>query len=100
VALGRFGDAVELLDARPGTSHVFDISNAEAFALRTLTVRGLRLAASRTATALTGRFGNAAVASWREPRRMYQVTAQGAATPPELPFFDRGTWQQSIAVGP
>ena len=31
---------------------------------------------------------------------MYEVTAQGAAAPPELPFFDRGTWQQSLAVGP
>jgi len=31
---------------------------------------------------------------------MYNVTAQGAAAKPDLPFFDRGTWQQSVAVGP
>ena len=28
---------------------------------------------------------------------MYEVSAQGAAATPELPFFDRGTWEQSVA---
>ena len=46
---------------------------------------------------LARRFGTTDPARWREPRRMYEVTAQGAASPPELPFFDRGTWQQSLA---
>ena len=31
---------------------------------------------------------------------MYDVTAQGAAATPELPFFDRGTWEQSVGLGP
>jgi hypothetical protein len=31
---------------------------------------------------------------------MYEISAMGAASPPSLPFFDRGTWEQSVAVGP
>jgi hypothetical protein len=31
---------------------------------------------------------------------MYDVSAQGAAGAPELPFFDRGTWEQSVGLGP
>jgi hypothetical protein len=31
---------------------------------------------------------------------MYEVSAQGAAAIPELPFYDRGTWEQSVALGP
>jgi len=31
---------------------------------------------------------------------MYEMTAQGAAAIPELPFFDRGTWEQFVEVGP
>ena len=30
---------------------------------------------------------------------MYEVTAQGAGASPDLPFFDRGTWNQSIEMG-
>ena len=30
---------------------------------------------------------------------MYEVAAQGAAAAPDLPFFDRGTWNQSVALG-
>jgi hypothetical protein len=58
------------------------------------------LAATRADAALTKRFGTNAIDAWREPRRMYVVTSQGAAEPPKLPFFDRGTWEQSVAVGP
>ncbi len=54
----------------------------------------------RTSDTLTRRFGTSDPARWREPRRMYDVTAQGAADTPELPFFDRGTWQQSLELGP
>ena len=79
---------------------MFDISNGEAFALRTLQPRALRLAAERTTPTLAERFGTPNPDTWREPRRMYDVTAQGAAATPELPFFDRGTWQQSVGLGP
>ena len=100
IALFRFRPGAKPLAGETGLSHMFDITLGEAYALRTLSKRGLRLAAERTSDALTKRFGTSDPARWREPRRMYEVTAQGAAAPPELPFFDRGTWQQSLAVGP
>ena len=49
---------------------------------------------------LARRFGSATPSAWREPRRMYDVEIQGAADKPQLPFFDRGTWQQSVGLGP
>ena len=79
---------------------MFDISNGEAYALRTLRLRALRLAAERTHEKLAGRFRNPNPDTWREPRRLYDVSAQGAAATPELPFFDRGTWEQSVGLGP
>ncbi|HYI37546.1 MAG TPA: penicillin acylase family protein [Thermoleophilaceae bacterium] len=96
----RPGQGTISLAGKPGTSHEFDISNGEAYALRTLSPSALRLAASRTAAELTKRFKSSSPSAWREPRRMYEVTAQGAADTPELPFFDRGTWQQSVGLGP
>ena len=102
VALGPFGGklATDLLSGEPGSSHEFDASNAEAYALRTLSPRALAQAAGATAEALAGRFGDPDPSAWREPRRMYDVGAQGAGAAPELPFFDRGTWEQSLALGP
>ena len=93
------GPGAASLLGKPGTSHEFDISNGEAYALRTLKIRGLRLAAARTHDAMAARFRNPNPDTWREPRRMYEVSAQGAASPPELPFFDRGTWEQSVHLG-
>jgi len=58
------------------------------------------LAAAATARVLGGRFGSSSPGAWREPRRMYDVGAQGAGSAPDLPFFDRGTWEQSVALGP
>ena len=94
------GPGTVSLAGKPGTSHEFDISNGEAYALRTLSPAALRLAATRTHAELVKRFGSADPVAWREPRRMYDVSAQGAASTPELPFFDRGTWQQSVGLGP
>ena len=94
------GPGTTSLAGKTGTSHMFDITNGEAFALRTLKPGALRLAAARTHAELVKRFGSGEPRSWREPRRMYDVTAQGAADTPELPFFDRGTWQQSVGLGP
>jgi penicillin amidase len=101
-ALSRLGplSAGRELSPQPGTSHVFDITNGEAYALRTLSRRRLRRAAVDAAIALAGRFHTSNVARWREKRRMYDVTAQGAAATPDLPFFDRGTWQQSVGLRP
>jgi penicillin G amidase len=100
VAIGRFGRGGRLMSGASGTSHGYDVANGEAFAMRTLTARGLRRAASQADAALTQRFGTADISAWRDPRRMYEVSAMGAAEPPELPFFDRGTWLQSVALGP
>ena len=93
------GEAARELAGETGSSHEFDISNGEAIALRTIGPKGYAKAAKRTAKALTERFGTGAPDRWREPRRMYEVSAQGAGSAPELPFFDRGTWSQSLAMG-
>ena len=80
-------------------SHMFDITNGEAAALRKLGPPDYAKAASKTHNVLADEFGSSDVSSWREPRRMYPVSAQGAGATPELEFFDRGTWNQSIAMG-
>ncbi len=96
----RPGPGTDDLLGSTSTSHEFDITNGEAHGLRVLGRRGLRLAALRAFDQLAARFRNAEPDTWREPRKMYEVMAQGAASPPELPFFDRGTWQQSVGLGP
>ena len=77
-----------------GRSHAFDFSGADAVAFRELTPAGLRRAAANAATAL-GDPG-----TWRQPRRMYDVTVLGVAQKPALKFYDRGTWQQAVELGP
>jgi acyl-homoserine lactone acylase PvdQ len=93
------GEPARILAGEPGTSHQFDISNGEALGIRTIGPRGYARAAKRTAKRLSKRFGSQDPSAWREPRRLYDVGAQGAAAAPELPFFDRGTWSQSLAMG-
>ena len=61
---------------------------------------GLRAAAASAAAALTSRFGSPDPATWREPRRMYDVVVTGVAEKPALKSYDRGTWQQSVELGP
>ena len=92
--------AVSLMGATPGTSHQFDLSYAQAFALEHLGAAGYRAAAARAAAALTTQFNSATPSAWREPRRIYDVSVQGVADKPVLPFFDRGTWQQEVELGP
>jgi len=80
------GPGTRSVAGEPGTSHEFDISNGEAYALRTLSAGALRLAdVQRTHETLAARFRDSNADTWREPRRMYEVMAQGAAAPPELP---------------
>jgi acyl-homoserine lactone acylase PvdQ len=100
VAFHPFGPGAFLLSDGASLSHQFDIKSGEAYALRTLSLKGLSRAATLTDQVLTKRFGTNIIAAWREPRRQYEIQAQGAASPPDLPFFDRGTWEQSVAVGP
>ena len=104
IALDRLAGppaAVKNVAGNPGMSHAFDISNGEAFALRTLSRSGYRDAAEATFAALSKKFGTDDIGRWREPRKLYKVTAQGAAATPEnFPFFDRGTWEQLIELSP
>ena len=77
-----------------GRSHAFDFSGADAAAFRELTPAGLRRAAGNAAAALGD------PSTWRKPRRMYDVTVLGLAEAPPLKFYDRGTWQQAVELGP
>jgi hypothetical protein len=47
---------------------------------------------------LAKRFGSPDPATWREPRYVYPWTIQGAGSPPPLPFFERGTYEQLVDV--
>ena len=101
VALGRLPDQTRLLDGGKGTSHAFDVSNGDAYALRTLSPRGYRQAAKLAFIELSRRFNGSDPAAWREKRRIYKPSAQGAASFPEpFPFFDRGTFQHNTELGP
>ena len=83
-----------------GSSHAFDISNGEARALRVAKPAELRAAAEEAFAQLAKRFGTEDVGRWREPRRMYSQTVQGAMSPPPLQFYDRGTYEQFVELGP
>jgi penicillin G amidase len=103
IALDRLAGPVtgaRHLAGETGSSHAFDITNGEAFALRALSRRGYRAAAAAAFAQLARRFGTEDAARWREPRRMYDVEVQGAAAKPDLPFFDRGTWEQLVELSP
>jgi penicillin amidase len=79
--------------------HYFDALHLESTGLRTLTKAGYRSAAQQAFADLAERFGNQDPATWREPRRMYEVGAVGATAPEPIPFFDRGTYEQFIELG-
>jgi hypothetical protein len=103
IRLKTLHDDLEVLRpmaAGTGSSHAFDISNGEAWAMRTASIADWHAAAEETFAKLAERFGNSDVAKWREPRRMYEWEIQGTGSPPPLPFFDRGTWEQFIELSP
>ncbi len=93
------GKGGRILAGETSLSHQFDITNGEARALEVLGAGGHGQAATSAAKALRRRFETRRVSAWREPRRTYEVAAMGAASSPDLPFFDRGTWEQSVAMG-
>jgi hypothetical protein len=84
---------------RPTPAIAFDVSYAQAFALEHLNAAGYRAAAAAAGAALAKQFDTTTPSAWREPRRIYDVTVQGLADKPPLPFFDRGTWQQEAEFG-
>ena len=99
-ATGPLGEGASQFSSRPGSSHVFDITDKESYALRTLSRGALRAVAAETFDALAKELGSSDPAAWRTPRTMYEVSAQGAGSPPELPFYDRGTYEQIIELAP
>jgi penicillin amidase len=79
----------------PGNSHAFDFGGTDGAAWNEVTNLGLQEAAANAAAVL-----GPDPATWRRPRRMYDVTALGLAPTPSLKFYDRGTWQQAVELGP
>jgi penicillin G amidase len=80
--------------------HYFDATHLQSFALRTQRRPSYRIAAERAFDALAKRFGSTDPAKWRIPRPMYDFQGLAGASPPPLPFFDRGTWEQLVQLGP
>lgn len=97
--LGPMGPAAYGLSIAPSQNHQFDTSTGEAAALRLLGPRGYARAAESAADTLRQRFGSADPRDWRLPRPGYEVVVQGAGSAPDLMFFDRGSWEQSVALG-
>ena len=98
VALDPMGPGALQVDGENAPFHHFDASNGVEFGLRTLGPAGYRRAAARTFAVLAQRFGSPDPAKWREPRYIYPWTIQGAGSPPPLPFFERGTYEQLVDV--
>jgi penicillin amidase len=96
----KLGDGVKDLAGGTGSSHMFDISSGEAYALRTLKAADYRKAAAATFAKVADRFKTQDIDAWREPRRLYNVAAQGGGSVENFPFFDRGTWEQFVELGP
>jgi hypothetical protein len=80
--------------------HYFDATHLESYALRTERNEGYATAAERAYEVLARRFGSTDPARWREPRRPFDFQGLAGAQPPPMPFFDRGTWEQLIELGP
>jgi hypothetical protein len=81
-------------------SHQFDVPNAVGDALLQAKAADLRRAAGTAFTTLSRQFGSGDPAAWRTPRRQYDVSISGVAPKPALKFYDRGTWQQAVQLGP
>jgi acyl-homoserine lactone acylase PvdQ len=84
----------------PGGAHLWDFGGAQATAVRLSEPADWIAAARAAAVALRTRFGSADPAAWRMPRTLYDVGVLGLAEKPRLEFFDRGTWQHHVVLGP
>ncbi|HKP91333.1 MAG TPA: penicillin acylase family protein [Thermoleophilaceae bacterium] len=98
VALGPMGPGALQVDGENAAYHFFDSTNGPSFGLRTLGAPGYRKAAVATFAVLAQRFGTPDTAKWREPRHDFPWIVQGAGSPPPLPFFERGTFEQLVDV--
>jgi hypothetical protein len=101
IALAALGGAGSLIGGgEPNDEHVFDVDLGQAYALRTLGPGAWRKAAGVSFQILEHRFGSTSPGAWREPRAMFSQSAMGAEQPPPMPFFDRGTFEQLVELGP
>ncbi|MFL5822204.1 MAG: penicillin acylase family protein [Solirubrobacteraceae bacterium] len=101
LALAPLGAAGRIIGGgEPNDEHVFDVNLGQAYALRTLSPAAWRRAAAATFHFLAHRFHSADPKSWRDPRAMFPQGALGAEQPPPMPFFDRGTFEQVVQLGP
>jgi hypothetical protein len=101
LALRLLGPGAQLIGGGgPNSEHIFDVSLGQAYALRTLGPGGWRAAAGAAYTALVRQFGSGNPARWRAPRTMIDISALGAEQPGKMPFFDRGSWEQLVELGP
>jgi penicillin amidase len=101
LALAPLGQAGRLIGGgEPNEEHVFDVDLGQAYALRTLGPAAWRKAATATFSALSSHFNSSDPSRWRAPRAMYPQTEFGAEQPPPMPFFDRGTLEQVVELGP
>jgi penicillin amidase len=97
-ALGPMGPGALQVDGENAAYHFFDASNGVDFGLRNLGMGGYRKAAAATFAVLAQRFGTSDPAKWREPRHNFPWIIQGAGSPPPIPFFERGTYEQLVDV--
>jgi penicillin amidase len=101
LALAPLGAAGQLIGGgEPNDEHVFDVNIGQAYALRTEGAAGWRDAAAETYNALSSKYGSSNPANWREPRAMVSQSVLGLEQPPPMPFFDRGTFEQVVELGP
>jgi penicillin G amidase len=101
IALAPLGRGGRLIGGgEPNDEHVFDVNIGQAYALRTLGPSAWRRAAAATFGILSKRYNSTDPAAWREPRAMFPQSALGAEHPPPMPFFDRGTFEQVVELGP
>ncbi len=102
IGFGKLWDSpdLRLFETSPGSSHRHELSNVQVYALRTIGARGWRQAAKLAFPALEAKFGTSDPSKWRDKRLMYSPSAQGAGSFDDIPFFDRGTWQQVVELAP
>ncbi len=99
-ATAPLGKGADRFEMKPGSSHMFDITDREAYGLRTLSPAGYQKVGEVVFDQMADRFKSSDPARWRAPRAMYDIVIQGAEQPPPLPFFDRGTWEQFVELTP
>jgi hypothetical protein len=101
MALAPLGAAGRLIGGgEPNDEHDFDVNIGQAYALRVEGPAGWRRAAAQTYTALVAKYGSSDPSKWRAPRMMFPESALGAEQPPPMPFFDRGTFEEVMELGP